>query len=79
MIEHVEASERHVGKSVCTFGVAGASHPFTGKEASKRGYLPDRRRCRRAEKGLGGLFLSLFISNEEEVDGECFRKKRESR
>lgn len=73
----LEASKRHVGKSVCMFGVAGASVPSLGRKLPREGVF-------QTEEGVGGLKEGLevcfvFIRNEEAVDAERFRKKRESR
>lgn len=71
----LEASKRHVGEmSMCMFGVSGAYRPFPGKAASRRGCLLVRKEKVRRLREFG--VWSFVFTKKEEVNSECFRKKR---
>lgn len=68
----LETSKRHVGEtSMCVFAVSGAYRPFPGKAASRRGCLLGRK-----GKVRGFGVWSFVCIKKEEVNSECFRKKR---
>lgn len=71
----LETSKRHVGEmSMCVFAVSGAYRPFPGKAASRRGCLLGRKGKVKAKRGFG--VWSFVCIKKEEVNSECFRKKR---
>lgn len=72
----LEASERHVGEmSVCMSGVTGAYRPFWEGGFQKRMSSRQKGKSVRRLREFG-VWSLVFIQKKEEVNSECFRRKR---